>query len=106
VNARSVGEQYGFRFCASGAAGVINDADVNLVVIASRHASHAALVRQALEAGKYVFVEKPLATNDQDLDEVTAIAAAGSGLMVGFNRRFSPLSREAFHFFKDRQSSL
>jgi len=106
VNARSVGEQYGFRFCASGAADVINDADVNLVVIASRHASHAALVRQALEAGKYVFVEKPLATHDQDLDEVMAIAAAGSGLMVGFNRRFSPLSREAFHFFKDRQSPL
>ncbi|HEV8140484.1 MAG TPA: bi-domain-containing oxidoreductase [Pyrinomonadaceae bacterium] len=106
VNARSVGEQHGFRFCASGAADVINDADVNLVVIASRHASHAALVRQALEAGKYVFVEKPLATSDQELDEVMAIAEAGSGLMVGFNRRFSPLSREAFQFFKNRQSPL
>ena len=106
VNARSVGEQHGFRFCASGAADVINDADVNLVVIASRHASHAALVRQALEAGKYVFVEKPLATSDQELNEVMAIAEAGSGLMVGFNRRFSPLSREAFQFFKNRQSPL
>ena len=106
VNARSVGEQHGFRFCASGAADVINDADVNLVVIASRHASHAALVRQALEAGKYVFVEKPLATGDQELDEVMAIAGASSGLMVGFNRRFSPLTREAFQFFKDRQSPL
>ena len=105
VTARSVGEQYGFRFCASGAAEVINDADVNLVVVATRHASHATLVRQALEAGKYVFVEKPLAVNDQELDEVLA-AGSGDKLMVGFNRRFSPCAREASEFYRKRQFPL
>lgn len=106
VTARSVGEQYGFRFCASGAAEVINDADVNLLVIATRHSSHADLARQALEAGKHVFVEKPLALNDQELDEVLAATGSGGQLMVGFNRRFSPLAREAFELFKNRQFPL
>jgi polar amino acid transport system substrate-binding protein len=106
VTARSVGEQYGFRFCASGAGEVISDADVNLVVVATRHASHAALAGQALQAGKHVFVEKPLATSDQELDEVIAAAENSAPLMVGFNRRFSPLAREAVDFFKNRQFPL
>src|ERR1044071_62430 len=85
VTARSVGEQHGFRFCASDAAEVINDADVNLVAVATRDSSHAALARQALEAGKHVFVEKPLAINDQELDEVLAATSSGGQLIVGFN---------------------
>ena len=106
VTARSVGEQHGFRFCASGAAEVINDADVNLVVVATRHASHAGLVRAALLANKNVFVEKPLATSDEELEEVLAAAASGGVLMVGFNRRFSPLAHKAFELFKNRQFPL
>jgi polar amino acid transport system substrate-binding protein len=106
VTARSVGEQYGFRFCASGAAEVINDAAVNLVIIATRHSSHADLARQALAAGKHVFVEKPLALNDQELAEVLAATVSGGELMVGFNRRFSPLVRQASEFFKNRQFPL
>jgi len=106
VTARSVGEQHGFRFCASGAGEVINDPDVNLVVIATRHAQHAALARQALDAGKHVFVEKPLAVNDQEIDQVMSAAASGSALMVGFNRRFSPLAREASAFFSNREFPL
>ena len=106
VTARSVGEQHGFRSCASGAAGVISDTDVNLVVIATRHGSHADLARQALAAGKHVFVEKPLAVNDEQLDEVLAAAGVGGEIIVGFNRRFSPLAREALDFFKGRDFPL
>jgi predicted dehydrogenase/threonine dehydrogenase-like Zn-dependent dehydrogenase len=106
VTARSVGEQHGFRFCASGATEVINDEDVNLVAVATRHSSHAALARQALEARKHVFVEKPLALNDQELDEVLAATGSGGQLMVGFNRRFSPLARAAFDFFEHHQFPL
>lgn len=106
VTARSVGEQHGFRFCASGAAEVINDTGVNLVVIATRHASHAELARQALAAGKHVFVEKPLAVDDQQLDGVVDAARSGGELMVGFNRRFSPLARAALDFFKGREFPL
>ena len=106
VTARAVGEQYGFRFCASGADEVINDRSVNLIVIATRPASHGDLARRALEAGKYVFVEKPLALNDEELDGVLTAAASGGTLMVGFNRRFSPLARVACEFFKNRQTPL
>lgn len=106
VTARAVGEQYGFRFCVSGAEEVIHDEQVNLVVIATRHGSHAELATRALERGKYVFVEKPLALNDEELERVVSAAGANGKLMVGFNRRFSPLAQAAKEFFKARQSPL
>jgi polar amino acid transport system substrate-binding protein len=106
VTARAVGEQYGFRFCVSGADEVINDPEVNLVVIATRPGSHGDLTRRALESGKHVFVEKPLAVNDQELEDVLNAAAAAGELMVGFNRRFSPSARAAQEFIKGRQTPL
>ncbi len=106
VTARSVGEQYGFRVCASGADEVLNDEDVNLVVIATRPASHGDLTRRALENGKHVFVEKPLAKSDEELDAILQAASSGGALMVGFNRRFSPLARAAQEFFSNRQTPL
>jgi predicted dehydrogenase/threonine dehydrogenase-like Zn-dependent dehydrogenase len=107
VTARSVGEQFGFRFCASGADEVIRDEEANLVVIATRHDSHAELARRALETGRHVFVEKPLALNDEELDAVVAAAQQSNGhLLVGFNRRFSPLACAAREFFHDRSTPL
>ena len=106
VSARSVGDQYGFRFCVSGTDEVLNDPEVNLVVIATRPASHGELTGRALEAGKHVFVEKPLATTDEELDGILAAAMSGGALMVGFNRRFSPLARAAQEFFASRQTPL
>jgi predicted dehydrogenase/threonine dehydrogenase-like Zn-dependent dehydrogenase len=106
VTARAVGEQYGFRFCVSGADEVCNDELVNLVAIATRPGSHGELTRRALESGKYVFVEKPLALTDEELENVIRIAGADGKLMVGFNRRFSPLARAALDFFRDRQAPL
>jgi predicted dehydrogenase len=71
---------------------VLTDDEINTVVIATPHHTHARLVVSALEAGKHVFVEKPLALT---LDELQAIAhgfeiTEDQQLMVGFNRRFSP----------------
>src|SRR2546429_1240481 len=107
VTARSVGEQFGFRFCASGADEVIRDEEANLTVIATRHDSHAELARRALETGRHVFVEKPLALNDEELDAVIAAAQQSDGhLLVGFNRRFSPLACAAKEFFHDRSTPL
>ena len=91
VTARAVGEQYGFRSCVSSADEILNEAEVNLVVIATRPASHGDLARRALAAGKHVFVEKPLAVTEDELNNVLAAAASGGEFMVGFNRRFSPL---------------
>jgi len=107
ISALDVGKKFEFARAVSGPGEVINDEEVNLVVIATRHDSHAELVCQALEANKHVFVEKPLALNDQQLDNVLRAAAASSGqLMVGFNRRFSPMARKAQEFFADRRAPL
>jgi predicted dehydrogenase/threonine dehydrogenase-like Zn-dependent dehydrogenase len=107
VSARDVGEKYGFRYAASSAVEVIADDEVNLIVIATRHDSHANLAREALEHGRNVFVEKPLALNREELDHVLEAANQSTGqLMVGFNRRFSPAARAAQEFFKDRQTPL
>jgi predicted dehydrogenase/threonine dehydrogenase-like Zn-dependent dehydrogenase len=107
VSARDVGTKYGFASFVSDAQSVIDDPQANLIVIATRHGSHAALAVQALERGKHVFVEKPLALNDAELDSVVEAAERSEGqLLVGFNRRFSPLAVKAKGFFQNRQSPL
>ncbi len=107
VTARAVAEKFGFRYCVSGAHEVLADEEVNLIVIATRHDTHAELARRALERGRHVFVEKPLALNDDELENVIAAVAQAKGeLMVGYNRRFSPLARAAKEFFTDRQTPL
>lgn len=76
--------------------GLLAAADVDAVVIATRHDSHARFVVQALQAGKHVFVEKPLAVDAAQIDAIIAACeqahAAGRPLqlVVGFNRRFAP----------------
>ncbi len=107
VSARDVGTKYGFAHFVSDAQSVIADERANLIVIATRHGSHAALTAQALDRGKHVFVEKPLALNDAELDRVIAAAERSAGqLLVGFNRRFSPLAVRAKEIFAGRQAPL
>jgi predicted dehydrogenase/threonine dehydrogenase-like Zn-dependent dehydrogenase len=72
---------------------VLDDPKVSTVFIATRHGEHGELVRAALRAGKHVWVEKPLALTEADLDATMAVARSSSGLLaVGFNRRFAPLA--------------
>jgi polar amino acid transport system substrate-binding protein len=107
VSARDVGTKFGFARFLSDAKSVIEDPEANLIVIATRHGSHAELTKLALETGKHVFVEKPLSLNDAELDAVIEAAASSDGkLLVGFNRRFSPLAVKAKAFFTNRQSPL
>src|SRR5215218_155931 len=107
VTARDVGGRYGFARFVSGADEVLTEEGVNLLVIATRHDTHAELARRGLERGLDVFVEKPLALNDEELDALLEAAARSRGrLTVGFNRRFSPHAREAHEFLKDRRGPL
>ncbi|HET9479924.1 MAG TPA: bi-domain-containing oxidoreductase [Pyrinomonadaceae bacterium] len=106
ITAHDVGMRFGFA-AAGGANDVLDDADINLVVIGTRHDLHAQLAREALERNKNVFVEKPLALNDDQLDAVLEAAGRSTGrLMVGFNRRFSPPAQEAKEFFRNRETPL
>ncbi len=107
LTARSIGEKFGFHQAVADADEVIANERVNLVVIATRHDSHARLAARALRQGRNVFVEKPLAMNDEELEEVVQAARESSGqLMVGFNRRFAPHARAAREFFAHRQNPL
>lgn len=107
VSAHDVGNKFGFALAVSDADAVINDPKVNLVVIGTRHGLHADLARRALERGRHVFVEKPLALGDEDLDGLLEVAANANGrLVVGFNRRFSPLAVKAKEFFAGRHAPL
>lgn len=93
LTARSVAERFAFEQCTAEAETAVSDPAINLLLIASRHDSHAALVVAALQAGKAVFVEKPLALTPTQLQEVQTTYQQSSSpfVMVGFNRRFAPL---------------
>jgi predicted dehydrogenase/threonine dehydrogenase-like Zn-dependent dehydrogenase len=90
LTARDVAMRAGFARAVGTAEEIIDDPEVNAIIVATRHDSHAALATAALKAGKAVFVEKPLALTRDDLDRVMGAAATNPALIVGFNRRFSP----------------
>lgn len=92
--AKQAAEKFGARACSTDYREVLAMPEVQAVVIATRHDSHKAIAIAAAEAGKHVFVEKPLALTVEDCDAILA-AAEKSGVLVsvGFNRRFSTHAR-------------
>ncbi|MDX6672995.1 MAG: hypothetical protein QOH11_413 [Solirubrobacteraceae bacterium] len=70
----------------------IEDPEVNLVLVGTRHDSHAEIAAAALRAGKAVFVEKPLGLTREQIDEVWDAGAGNDRLAIGFNRPFAPLA--------------
>jgi predicted dehydrogenase len=104
LTARDVAQRYGARFCTSNAEEVIADPEIDAVLIATRHDLHGLLTAQAIQAGKAVFVEKPLAITHESLLQVQAAVAAAASprLLVGYNRRFSPLAVKCKAFFAER----
>lgn len=90
VNAQ---RRFGFTRTSTDAAEVLGDESLDAVFIVTRHGTHSELACRALESGKAVFVEKPLALCVEELDRVLEVvqATGNDRLMVGFNRRFAPL---------------
>ena len=103
---------------------ILNDKDIDTVLITTRHNNHASLVIESLKANKHVFVEKPLALNPEELDEIitlysslstqhselsfSALSTQNSALfvMVGFNRRFAPLALKMKELLGDGQTPV
>jgi len=110
TKARALGEKLGVVFCTSDPDAVLADSGINTVLIGTRHDSHASLVVKSLQAGKHVFVEKPLCLKEEEIPEVldayAQVAAQGLRLMVGFNRRYSPHATEIRKFFDGRMNPL
>jgi len=90
LSARHVKEKFGFAHAETDASKVMNHESA-AVMIGTRHHLHAPLVLQALQAGRQVFVEKPLCLTTEELAQIdSAILSSKGGVMVGFNRRFAP----------------
>jgi len=92
-NARYVADNYKFNYCAETADDIVSDDKINTVFITTRHNLHAEYVLKAIKAGKNVFVEKPLALTEPEIEEIKAAYDSLSEkprVMLGYNRRFSP----------------
>lgn len=74
---------------------ILEDEDVDLVFITTKHNMHASMVLETIQANKSVFVEKPLALTESELDAiVTEYHKQNVSINVGFNRRFAPLAKK------------
>jgi len=87
---------------------ILADESIDAVLAPVAHNLHARVVCESLAAGKHVFVEKPLAMNRRELDQVVAAAAEhpDKHVMVGFNRRFSPHTRKMRELLGGRAEPL
>jgi predicted dehydrogenase len=110
VTAKTIGAKCGAVICTTDFRSVLGDANINTVLVATRHHSHAEIVLDALKAGKHVFVEKPLCLTEHELDLITGqyaeSAARGLQLWIGFNRRFSSHAAKIVEFFHGRKNPL
>ena len=103
IKASAVAKKYGISRAVSEAIELIEAPDIDCVFIFTRHGTHATFSEKALLSQKHVFVEKPLALTEEELERVvSAQKRSGKILMVGFNRRFSPLAMIIKNFFSDR----
>jgi len=112
--AKSAADQFGAAYAGTDFADVLADDEVDAVIVTTRHHLHAPFVLRALEAGKHVFVEKPLVLSRPELDLIVAFyrdrggdaAAVGPLLQTGFNRRFSPAFDRVREAFRDRSNPM
>ena len=103
------GKKEGFTFAATDQGEVLKDEGTDLVVVTTRHDLHAAQIAAALEAGKYVFCEKPLCINEGQLEDFLATKnTEGQDVtaLSGFNRRFSPHAKMLKEYFAKRTLPL
>lgn len=109
ASAQTAARLHGFQSAVRDEAAVLANPQVNTVAILTRHNLHARQVQAALNAGKNVFCEKPLALNETELDEIAQAVDQNQGrslLMVGFNRRFAPLVVKLKEFIAARSEPL
>ena len=91
VTSTSLAKKFGFTHSTTDYQEILNDTDVDLVMITTRHNLHASMIMEVLKQNKHVFVEKPLALNKAELFElIEAVNQSKGSITVGFNRRFSP----------------
>lgn len=98
LTATSLAKKYGIAQATTDYRLILDDRDVDLLIITTRHDLHAKMVTEALQSGKHVFVEKPLAIDYEGLAAIINTYRTvnnGASVNVGFNRRFSPYAQKA-----------
>lgn len=123
INAKRTAEQVGADYASTNYEDVLEDSSINAVLISTRHNLHSEQIIQALNAGKHVYCEKPLALDEEELNEILTVLDYSldefkSGkqpqfssnhtpvLMVGFNRRFSNFATDARKIIYKRKEPL
>ena len=112
LSAKSLADSYNFKYSTSDYREILDDENIDLVFILTKHNSHARFVNETIKAGKAVFVEKPLCINKDQLVQIVntyySINSTNSTnpfLMVGFNRRFAPATRQCIEFIGQKRTS-
>lgn len=110
TTAKQYAKRYGAQYCTTDYEEVLRDRAIDAVLITTRHHLHAEQTLDALKAGKAVFVEKPLAISQEELQKIKNFYAESSSekplLMVGFNRRFSPFAEQIKKLTEPRRNPL
>ena len=107
LSSTTLAKKYGVPFSSTDLVQVLKDSDVSGVVITTQHHLHASMTVKALQAGKHVFVEKPLALKEEELDDIIdTVSETGKTVTVGFNRRFSPIAKKMKSFLGDRPGPM
>jgi predicted dehydrogenase len=107
VSAVVVGKREGFHRATTDPDTLLGNELIDTIVVTTRHDSHASWARRALEAGKHVFVEKPLALTLEDVDRIEATLGRSTGVLcVGFNRRYAPMAIQARKAVQHRTAPL
>jgi predicted dehydrogenase len=100
-------KKYGFSHSTTDYKEILKDDEVDTLLITTRHDLHAQMVIEGLQAGKNVFVEKPLALNNEELQRIIEVyEQSGKTLTVGFNRRFSPHMEKIKRLVGDSQMNV
>ncbi len=91
VGAAHLGKKFKFEKISTEPDSIFKDPEINAVIVATRHDSHAKYTLMALDSGKHLFVEKPLCLTEEELNSIREKhSKSGKSLMIGFNRRFAP----------------
>lgn len=109
ANARAIADQFGAAYATTDFDKLLSDAAIDLVIIATRHDLHGSMVLSALNAGKDVFVEKPLTLDPADLDQLRVFYETTTNaplLMTGYNRRFSPAMKRTHEILQTRVAPM
>jgi predicted dehydrogenase len=106
-SSRQTATRFGFGYTASDWRAIVDDHDIDAVLIATRHDLHASVASAALQAGKSVFLEKPMALDAGELETLMDVWRASGGILqVGFNRRFAPSFQRIKAGFAGRRPPL